>query len=109
MLIRIAKGLNRLWERKGRVFADRFQDHILRTPKEVRNALCYVLHNAKKHGARLGRKLDEFASGRWFDGWRDGARDLVKTPLGEAHTWLLIKGWRGHGRIRLDEAPRGSP
>jgi len=50
--IRVAKGLNKLWARRGKVFADHYHDRILRTPREVRNALCYVLHNAKKHGLR---------------------------------------------------------
>ena len=40
LTIRIAKGLNRLWGRKGRVFADRYFDRILRTPLEVKRALC---------------------------------------------------------------------
>lgn len=35
LLIRIAKGLNRLWGRRGTVFADRYHDRILRTPREV--------------------------------------------------------------------------
>ena len=46
--IRIARGLNRLWERKGKVFADRYHDRILRTPREVRNVLRYVFNNARR-------------------------------------------------------------
>ena len=49
LAIRIARGLNRLWERKGKVFADRYHDRILRTPREVRNALRYVLNNGRRH------------------------------------------------------------
>lgn len=48
---RIARRLNRLWGRTGGIFADRYHDRILRTPREVRNALRYVLNNARKHGA----------------------------------------------------------
>ncbi|HEU4420409.1 MAG TPA: hypothetical protein VFT55_15845, partial [Planctomycetota bacterium] len=51
LAIRIAKALNRLWRRRGTVFADRYHDRILKTPREVRNALCYVLGNGKKHAA----------------------------------------------------------
>ena len=54
LAIRIARGLNRLWGRKGKVFADRYHDRVLRTPREVRNALAYVLNNARRHAVRCG-------------------------------------------------------
>ena len=44
-MIRIARVLNKLWRRRGRVFADRYHDRILKTPREVKNALVYVLAN----------------------------------------------------------------
>jgi putative transposase len=40
--IRLARGLNKLWGRKGKVFSDRYYDRILSTPREVRSALGYV-------------------------------------------------------------------
>jgi len=46
LAIRIAKGVNRVLRRRGRVWADRFHARILRTPREVRNAL------AKAHSRR---------------------------------------------------------
>ncbi|MEW6074418.1 MAG: transposase, partial [Planctomycetota bacterium] len=68
LAVRIAKALNRHWGRRGKVFADRYHDHILKNPREVRSALAYVLRNAARHGvAREG--LDPYSSGRWFDGW----------------------------------------
>ncbi|MFO0419805.1 MAG: hypothetical protein ACK53T_10415, partial [Planctomycetota bacterium] len=42
LLIRLARGLNQLWGRKGKVFADRYHDRALKSPREVRNALVYV-------------------------------------------------------------------
>ncbi|MCB9888499.1 MAG: hypothetical protein H6836_02895 [Planctomycetes bacterium] len=42
LMVRIARTLNRLWRRAGKVFADRYHDHMLRTPREVRHALAYV-------------------------------------------------------------------
>jgi hypothetical protein len=39
LLIRVAKALNKLWSRHGRVFADRYDDRILQSPREVREAL----------------------------------------------------------------------
>lgn len=35
------------------MYADRFHDRVLKTPREVRSALAYVLHKAKKHGLRV--------------------------------------------------------
>jgi REP-associated tyrosine transposase len=106
LLVRLARGLNRLWGRKGSVFSDRFHAHILRTPREVRAALAYVLLNARKHGIPIVG-LDPYSSGEWFDGWRDARvadppeiLDL-RTPLSAARTWLLREGWRRHGLIPL--------
>jgi REP element-mobilizing transposase RayT len=111
LAIRIAKTLNRLWQRTGSVFRDRYHSHVLRTPREVRHALCYVLHNAKKHGLRILDGLDRFASGAWFDGWKErftvSNRPAV-TPVAAARTWLLRAGWRRHGLVSLAELPRGA-
>ena len=110
LVIRMARGLNRLWERTGKVFSDRYHDRILRTPTEVRNALNYVLNNARRHSLALKWAIDLFASGPWFDGWR-GPEKLVEVPLGvdrptaEAHTWLLVKGWRKRGLLLPTEVP----
>jgi len=49
LAIRIARAINRVLGRKGRVFADRYHMRILKTPTEVKNALRYVLENRWKH------------------------------------------------------------
>ena len=49
LAIRMAKALNRVMNRQGTVFADRYHAHVLKTPNEVRNALSYVLNNDRKH------------------------------------------------------------
>ena len=110
LLIRIARGLNRLWKREGGIFAHRYHTHVLKTPGEVRNALAYVLHNAWKHmGAAKGR-LDLYCSGWWFDGWKEKTtlKGLAKilTPVSRARTWLLTRGWRKHRLISFYEVPR---
>ena len=105
LLIRIAKALNKLWGRRGRVFADRYHDRILRSPRDVRNALKYVLHNARRHGI-FGPAPDPYSSGLWFDGWRERFEHLtegIARPVALAHTWLITVGWRRHGRIGLHE------
>jgi len=65
---------------QGRVFSDRFHSRILRTPREVRNALLYVLQNARRHGLKLHSHLDAYASGFWFSGWREGLPLVVGAP-----------------------------
>ena len=53
----------------------RYHQRLLRTPREVRNALAYVLLNVRKHwrqrnGDAPPVQLDEASSGGWFEGWR---------------------------------------
>jgi hypothetical protein len=112
LAVRIAQGLNRLWRRAGAVFADRFHAHQLRSPREVRNALVYVLQNARKHGSWRARFPDVYSSGPCFDGWKrsimNGA-DSSERLLARAQTWLLSLGWRRHGLIDPQEVPLGSP
>jgi REP element-mobilizing transposase RayT len=108
LAIRVAKAVNRLLHRHGRVWADRFHARLLKTPREVRNALVYVLNNFRKHisGAH---GLDPFSSARWFDGWRPGRANVgTIPPTARAATWLARVGWRRRGLIDPLEAPRRS-
>ncbi len=136
LLVRLARALNRLWGRCGCILADRFHERELRTPREVRNALLYVLQNARKHGLWM-RGPDPCSTGREFDGW-DGVGEAVgelrhkakgsrvagsaQSSGGSdgsgpnsagglwrrARTWLLEIGWRRHGLLRESEVPRGA-
>ena len=107
LAVRIARALNRLWRRRGRVLGDRPHEHVLWTPLEVRRALVHVLHNARKHGTWLepGR-TDPLSSAQWFDGWQVASeREARDPPVAQARSWLLRIGWRRHGLLGLDEAP----
>jgi putative transposase len=108
LLVRIARGLNRLWRHHGSVFADRYDARALRSPREVRNALAYVLNNSKKHGCHLA-DVDPYTSGSAFDGWKGGPRVSSDPDRRElvlpARTWLLAHGWRRHGLIDSAEIP----
>jgi len=110
LFVRIAKNLNKLWGRRGSVFEDRYHRRLLKTPREVRNALCYVLHNARRHGLRVAG-IDPCSSGRWFSGWSGGGRKAGadEGPIVSALTWLLEHGWKRHRRIGVDECPGGRP
>jgi len=105
---RIARGLNRLWRRVGRVFDDRFHARILRCPRAVRIALIYVLGNARKHGAWRALAPDAYSSAPWFEGWKGKTEKAAETKprlLERARTWLLSIGWRRHGLIDPLEIP----
>ncbi len=78
LAIRIAKGLNRLMQRRGTVFADHYHAHILRTPSEVRN-----IH---KHAAQTGRPISRHIADRYSSAAPDAAGlPAVVAP----RTWLL--------------------
>lgn len=101
LLVRVAKRLNRAWSRRGKVLIDRYHARILRTPREVRAALVYVLQNARKHGARLFG-IDAWSSGRWFTGWRDreARGDSALPPRGilALVEWMAARWARAHDR-----------
>jgi hypothetical protein len=106
LAIRVAKAVNRALGRRGRVWGDRYHARQLRTPREVRNALVYVLNNFRKH-VRGARGIDRRSSARWFDGWRGKvAPPTEPSPVASGRTWLWRVGWRRHGLVDVDEAPR---
>jgi len=47
--VRVAKALNRVMKRHGKVLDDRYHGRILKTPTEVKRARTYLLTNAQKH------------------------------------------------------------
>jgi hypothetical protein len=107
LAIRVARALNRLFGCHGRVWHSRYHAHILRSPRELRNALVYVLNNWKKH-ARSPVGLDPCSSARWFSGWRNVVPSLAAAPVRPATTWLMRVGWRMHGLIAIKECPRAA-
>jgi hypothetical protein len=109
LAIRVARTINRVLQRVGSLWHGRYHAHILRNPREVRNALVYVLNNIRKH-LRGVVGLDPRSSARWFDGWRGmAATPLTFAPIATPRTWLGRVGWRRHGLIDVAEAPRSRP
>jgi len=111
--IRIAKALNRVMKRRGQVFADRYHARALRTPREVRNALVYVLHNTLRHRderryrrlargvggfAVPSRHVDDCSSAVFFDWWREerahAPPGAPTRPVVAPRSWLLRTAWR---------------
>jgi putative transposase len=134
LAVRLARTCNRAVRRRGSVFADRYHAHALTTPREVRNAIVYILQNHIKHvpGAR---GMDEMSSAVWFSGWADASRraheawarrrfptvvawrgstrgqapdlQVPPCPVDAPLTWLARTGWlaRAGGPISADERP----
>jgi REP element-mobilizing transposase RayT len=115
--VRLAYRLNSALSRKGKLFPQRYHARYLKTPREVRNAIRYVLLNRKHHDAekKYARQwIDPCSSAAWFDGWAQPVRgdepwkrDLLamERPTAKATVWLLTTGWKRHGLLRFDEAP----
>ena len=106
LAIRVAKAVNHKIGRRGRVWGDRYHARLLKTPREVRNALVYVLNNFRKH-IRGARGFDPRSSAAWFGGWASPPSLVSKpSPVARARTWLASVGWRRAGLIHVEEAPR---
>lgn len=105
LLTRLALRLNALFGRTGGLFSDRYHSHVLETPTEVRNAILYVLLNARKHAAEHGQHyaphwLDPYSSAAKFEGWsRPIALTSADVGTSPPKTWLLQKGWRKAGSL----------
>ena len=86
--------------RKGSIFAGRFHSRPLRTPRETKTALRYVLFNHAKH---LGVRpfVDVYSSASSFELLHElvpefrskKARTLLRFCLGKPTSWLLSVGW----------------
>jgi hypothetical protein len=83
----------------------------------VRNALCYVLANAKKHGEAV-KLLDPFSSAPHFRGFLELAgrapveleprllpSGFEPSPSAPPETWLLRRGWMRAGLLSIHDAP----
>jgi REP element-mobilizing transposase RayT len=121
LAVRLARRLNAVLGRKGKLFAERYHARCLKTPRQVRNALRYVLLNSRHHAAERGEKLarywiDPFSSAAWFTGWQEAIRvdqpwkkQLLAQapPTLPATVWLLKTGWQRWGLLSFDEIPGG--
>jgi REP element-mobilizing transposase RayT len=112
--VRLARRLNPLFGRRGKLFTERYHARQIRTPREARSTLCYVLKNARKHAAERGQRfaqnwIDPFSSAPTFDRWGgptitgDGATEPGVTR--GAEFWLLTSSWARYGPLDPNEVP----
>ena len=116
-MVSAAQHLNAARGRRGEVFIERYHAVQLKTPKQVRAALAYVLNNWRRHredmagSAQRRANVDPYSTGILFDGWRDlPARFTIPDwytplPVCGARSWLLTTGWRKHPLIDVRETP----
>ena len=117
--IRLAKRLNQLFgRRRGTVFPERYHAQPLRSPRQVRSALLYVLNNRRRHLAQSGRGLqrdyvDPYSSAPHFEGWQTrpwtSAVLVGDSVTARARTWLLRVGWARHGPLDPNAVPGSIP
>ncbi|HEY4241267.1 MAG TPA: transposase [Kofleriaceae bacterium] len=82
-----AHWINLAAKRRGHVFPDRYHSHVLKTPREARNALRYVLNNWRKHGEANNRfAMDPFSTGYAY--WNADAAD-EPLAISQPRSWLL--------------------
>ncbi len=112
LMVSLARQLNFVWQKisgkwTGRVFKERYHQHVIRNPKEVRAALLYVLRNALKHGEIRRGEQDRYSSARYFDGFSKARLQAPPDKLiVKATAWLLTQGWQTSGLIKAYEVPR---
>ena len=75
--IRLARAINRIFNRKGKVFADRFHARVVRGFNAIKKALSYVVQNARKHQVAIpAGKWDRYSSGHYRRTYSIDPKDL---------------------------------
>ena len=110
--MRMVWALRRAFGWRTGLLADRYHLRVLKSSREVRNAIRYVLLSVARHRRTPLDELDPASSGRWFDGWKRGSVGVERRPerraVAAAHSWLLRVGWRRHGLLDPSEVPGGA-
>ena len=104
--------------RRGSVFGDRYHVVVIRSPRQARHTLAYVLGNWRKHGEdRNGPArrwlVDPFSSAVSFTGWKELQgkapwtirADYEWLVVSAPRSWLQCVGWKRHGAISVYEVP----
>ena len=114
--IRIARRLNKLMGRRGKVIDERYMLRVLHDARAVFEATRYVLNNYRKHAVEWDERpardwIDPCSSARWFAHWayqparsRDPCPELergIVEPLSEV--WAEV--WSPFGVIEPSFVP----
>ena len=126
LAVSLSRRWNRLWNRSGKVFADRYHRRDLTSPRQTLHALRYVFANFTKHtGRRIGATLHHddgtservpyvdhnFSTALYFPDWKEEymeakPHDALSAP---PRSWLLKSGYRrSPQRLSVLDAPSRS-
>jgi REP element-mobilizing transposase RayT len=100
-----------LARRRGCVFTDRYYAVAIKSPRQARNVLSYVMNNWRHHredrAPGMERwKIDWLSSASAFAGWAEyddvpmlwrGPARYEPLAVSPPRTWLLRDGWKKHG------------
>lgn len=114
--ISLAKRINRAVSspakkrRRGQIFVDRYESFVLETPREVRDALVYVLNAWRRYEKASPGALDPYSTALVFDGWKEPITDRDTSSFAPFVIWpprttLLTTRWRAGGKIARGEVP----
>ncbi len=106
----------RVEQRRGQVFRDRYQARRLTSPTQARDALAFVLDSGRHHRQDTSQaprrwRVDYFSSAPSFADWLELAGSPVpdRVPstyeplmVARPQTWLLAVGWQRTGTTSLD-------
>ena len=96
---------------RGKVFEERYHAVQIRTARQARNTLAYVLNNWRRHRVWAGdAPVDPYSSGVTFGGWSERVRftlpaGYVPLPVSSPQTSLLRSDWKQYGLIDPFERP----
>lgn len=114
--IRLARSIRSRNGQSGSVFKYRYHATQIRSARQARNAIAYVLNNWRRHGAdwvckeAQQARVDPYSSGALFDGWIGGAfgpapGNYQALPVARPQTDLLLWEWKRYGLIDTNEVP----
>ncbi|MGE5182947.1 MAG: transposase [Acidobacteriota bacterium] len=112
--INAARAINADHSSIGKVWEFRYHATQIRTARQARNTLAYVLNNWRRHredfanGRLRTAKLDPYASGLSLGGWTERfalPADYTPLPVSPPRTRLLRHDWKRFGLLDPHEAP----
>jgi len=113
LAINLARAINKVFRRIGKVFAFRYHATQVKTDRYARNVLAYVLNNWRHHNEdrRTNAAFDVYSTALSFEGWTiklEKPRNYDPLPVSPPRTRLLKSDWELYGRLVPTEVP-GTP
>ena len=106
LAVRIARGLNRLWGRTGTLWRDRYHHVVIRSARQMKNVLRYVLRNCERHGVTHVGTPDPYSSAVYFFWFTDFCPNAAavfakELPISLPHSELQRERSKTHGHFAV--------